>query len=541
MKSENLQMLLAFVLVLAILFIWQLVFLPRRPQTQPVPAAPAGPTSPTSETVPAQPQPAPGLTSTASPVPETTVTLQNQFISLKLTSQGGAVKQVRLGKYNAELIPTDSTLLATVVQIQGQSYDLAHWPVTVSVSDSSVTFSYALDAGPVTKTWTLGKDYTVGLTIKSASGLEALFFDCRAGISTTEQNFKEDLANFHFYAREGSRVHQVSYAQLKRRPFSCPADWLGLKSKYFLVALVRRNGRFDSTYALARPDGRIGCGAVSRTLRADSFWVYLGPIEYNRLRSFRLGLENVVSLGWLKPIALGILWVLRLFYALFRNWGLAIIGFSVLMKGAFYPLTRTQTRQLRQMQQLQPKIEELRRKYKDDPKMLNEETMRLYRLYKINPLSGCLPLLVQMPIFFALYAVLRTFIELRGARFGLWLNDLSLPDTLFGHIPRGVPIIGGYALGLLPLLMGVSFIGQNLLTATDKRNWTMTILFPVFITAIFLNLSSGLQLYWFSYNVLSIVESVIATKGGKLWVKSKSQTRPTGPTPNQPPPARTGS
>ncbi len=204
-----------------------------------------------------------------------------------------------------------------------------------------------------------------------------------------------------------------------------------------------------------------------------------------------------------------------------RNWGWAIVLFSFLMKAIFYPLSRTQIRQMRQLQLLQPKIEELKKKYKDDPQMLNQETMRLYQIYKVNPLSGCLPLLVQMPVFFALYAVLRNFIELRGAHFLLWLKDLSQPDTLFGHIPRGVPLIGGFAIGLLPILMGISFIAQNLMTSTDKRNWAMTIIFPVFITAIFLNLSSGLQLYWFVYNILSILESLIATKGGALWQKIK--------------------
>ncbi len=191
------------------------------------------------------------------------------------------------------------------------------------------------------------------------------------------------------------------------------------------------------------------------------------------------------------------------------------------MKGIFYPLSRTQIRQMRQLQLLQPKIEELKKKYKDNPQLLNQETMRLYQLYKVNPLSGCLPLLVQMPVFFALYAVLRNFIELRGAGFALWLKDLSQPDTLFGHIPAGVPLLGGSAIGLLPILMGVSFIAQNLITATDRRNWAMTIIFPLFITAIFLNLSSGLQLYWFVYNILSIGESLIATKGGKIWQKKQ--------------------
>ncbi|MEO0079158.1 MAG: YidC/Oxa1 family insertase periplasmic-domain containing protein [candidate division WOR-3 bacterium] len=530
MKSENLQMVIAFVLVVVILFIWQFLFLRRQPQNQTVAAAPA-PAQPTPPT-PAGPQKQ--LPASQSPLPETTITLQNDFLSLELTSRGGGLKQTRLIKFGAELVPADSILFGSQVQIQDRSYDLACLPVTIGFADSSVTFSYEIEGMTITKTWRLGRDYTLALSVASTGPVAALTLDCQAGIATTEQNLREDLANFHFYARRNGKVHQLSHANLRKRQFGGPADWVGIKSKYFFLALVNEHAEFDSTQALALDDGRIGFWA--RTGFDDEiagsraqFLIYLGPIEYNRLRSFRLGFENVVSLGWLKPVALGILWLLRLFYSLFRNWGVAILFFSVLMKAAFYPLTRTQTRQMRQMQLLQPKLEELKRKFQDDPKMLNEETMRLYRLYRINPLSGCLPLLVQMPIFFALYAVLRTFIELRGARFILWLKDLSQPDTLFGHLPRGLPMLGGSAIGLLPILMGVSFIAQNLMTSTDKKNWALTILFPIFITAIFLNLSSGLQLYWFIYNILSILESVVAIKGGSLWRRTKPQTSTTSP------------
>lgn len=256
------------------------------------------------------------------------------------------------------------------------------------------------------------------------------------------------------------------------------------------------------------------------------FSVYLGPIEYDRLRSFGLGLENAAGLGWTRPIALAMLWFLRLLYSVVRNWGLALIVFSILMKLVFYPLTRTQTRQMRQMQLLQPKLDELKAKYKGDQQKLNAETMQLYRLYKINPASGCLPLLVQMPVFWALYSVLRSAIEMRGAALGLWLNDLSQPDTLFGHLPQGLPMIGGAAIGLVPILMGASSIAQSLMTSTGKRNLALTIIMPVFITLIFLNMPSGLQLYWLMYNVLSIGESIIAMKGGTPWRKMKTRRAP---------------
>ncbi len=458
-------------------------------------------------------------------VPETSVVLENEFLRVELTSRAGAIKSCYLKKYAVQLVPAGQTILS--------NNELGNRALMgVNSSDSAATFVYQSGDGILAKTWKLGRDYSLelGIAVEGDGGGQEvaksggyLTFNAEAGIALTEKNVKEDLTNFHFYARDQGKVHQVAAASLRRKPFVTAADWVGLKSKYFFLALLNKDSRFDSCWAEALEDGRIGFKAQigaeenKKGSGARRFLVYLGPIEYNRLRSFGLGFENVVSLGWLKPIALGILYLLRLFYSVVRNWGVAIVLFSILMKGAFYPLTKSQTRQMRQLQLMQPKIEELKKKYKNDPQALNQETMRLYQMYKVNPLSGCLPLLVQMPVFFALYTVLRNFIELRGAGFILWLKDLSQPDTLFGHLPSGIPLVGGFAIGLLPILMGASFIAQNLLTATDKKNWAMIIIFPIFITAIFLNLSSGLQLYWFIYNILSIGESLIVTKGGAIW------------------------
>jgi len=511
-------MLIGFALIMVILILWQLLLPSRRqpaPQPQPAPAAVA------PETVSLQPVSEPErIIIPPVGVKETTLILENELLRIELTSIGGAIKSCYLKKYSVRLIPDGQTILG--------NQELTNLtPVDCRLSDSSVCFTYNTPQGTLSKIWTLSKDYSLNLNLDLPQENATLTFDGDAGIVTTEKNVKEDLANFHFYARDQGRVHQISVASLRKKPFISAADWVGLKSKYFFLALVSKDSRFDSCQAIPKSDGRIGFTALTRaTKTSNRFLVYLGPIEYNRLRSFGLGFESVVSLGWLKPVALGILYLLRLFYKIVCNWGLAIVLFSLLMKLAFYPLTRTQTRQMRQLQLLQPKIEELKKKYKNDPQTLNQETMRLYQLYKVNPLSGCLPLLVQMPVFFALYTVLRNFIELRGAGFILWLKDLSQPDTLFGHLPHGLPLVGGFAIGLLPILMGASFIAQNLLTSTDKRNWAMTIIFPIFITAIFLNLSSGLQLYWFIYNILSIVESLIATKGGSIWQRFKKTPNP---------------
>ncbi len=536
--SSTLTTVIGFVLVAAILILSQIFLRPRTQPPKPA-AAPAQQTQPqpaqSAQAVqPAAPELEPVqnpslLPLSVAPVPESVVTLENDLVRVEFTNLGGSVRSAWMKKYKAEVVPQGANLLGTAVELPQGWVSTDKTPMQVVATDSSVTFTARADSLTLVKTYTLGKDYTLDHRV-SISGAAAKGFaiDGMAGLAHTETNVKAGLAHFHFYSRVGKKLNQTPAAKLKTPKGTCEAaEWVGVKSKYFLLAVIACGRTFDSTYAATIDTGRVGFIAVVKNpVPETQFSVYLGPLEYGRLRAFGLGLDNVIGLGWTRPIALAMLWFLRLLYSVVRNWGLAIIVFAILMKAIFYPLTRTQTKQMRQMQLLQPKLNELKVKYKNDPQKLNSETMQLYRLYKINPASGCLPLLVQMPVFWALYAVLSNSIEMRGAPLGLWLQDLSEPDALFGHLPQGLPMVGGAAIGLVPILMGASSIIQTLITSADKKNLAMTIIMPVFITLIFLNMPSGLQLYWFLYNVLSIGESVIAMKGGMPWSKPKSRREP---------------
>ena len=530
MKPDTLRMIIGFALIVVILIGWQILFKPKpRPQPAPVAAAPAPP-----ETAAAA-EPKPAATPVLAPVkpaseaaPESTVVLENDVLRLELSSYGGTVKSAELKRFAADVVPPGEPLFGTTVLRADDALDISSTPMQVTGDDTSVTFTLKVDSLTVRKTYSIGKDYAVGYNVNISGPHTGFAVDAMPGVGLTEKNAKGALAHYHFYCRANKKLAQLQSAKLKKPHCnSGPNDWVGLKSKYFLLAIIPADRPLDSTYTVALDDGRIGFSAtVMQPAPPARFTLYLGPIEYDRLRAYGIGLENVVGLGIAKPVGLAMLWLLRLLYRIFANWGVAIIIFSILMKAAFFPLTRTQTRQMRQMQLLQPKLNELKTKYKGDAQRLNQETMQLYRLYRINPMSGCLPLVVQLPIFWALYAVLSNSIELRGAGLGLWIHDLAEPDALFGHLPAGLPMIGGSAVGLLPVMMGVSFIAQNLLTSTDKRNWALTIIFPIFITLIFLNMPSGLQLYWFMYNILSILESVIGLKGGSLWRKTKDRNEP---------------
>ena len=179
------------------------------------------------------------------------------------------------------------------------------------------------------------------------------------------------------------------------------------------------------------------------------------------------------------------LWLLNFFYSFSKNYGIAIILLTILIKGAFWPITQKGMQSMKNMQKLQPKIAKLREKFKDDPAKMNQEMMGLYKTYKINPIGGCLPMIIQIPFFFALYKVLMAAIELRHAPFMLWINDLSAPDRLW--VGFDIPYLHG--LPVLTLLMGASMFLQQKMTPTtaDPTQARVMQFLPIIFTFMFLN------------------------------------------------------
>jgi YidC/Oxa1 family membrane protein insertase len=202
-------------------------------------------------------------------------------------------------------------------------------------------------------------------------------------------------------------------------------------------------------------------------------------------------------------------------YSVIPNYGIAIIILTLLIKIALWPLGSKSYKSMSEMKKIQPLMKEIREKYKDDKKKMNEEVMGLYRTYKINPLGGCLPMVVQLPVFFALYRMLYQAIELRHAPFFLWIDDLSAPDRLgrfaIEHIPFMEP---PYGIPVLTLIMGASMILQQKMSPPmgDPTQAKMMMFMPVIFTVIFINFSSGLVLYWLVNNILSIAQQYYIQK-----------------------------
>jgi YidC/Oxa1 family membrane protein insertase len=239
--------------------------------------------------------------------------------------------------------------------------------------------------------------------------------------------------------------------------------------------------------------------------------VYLGPLEYDTVKEYGRGLEQTMALGaaWIiRPIAEYVMIPVFKFLRWFiPNYGVVIIVFSILLKFALHPLTRTSMKSMRKMQALNPLMTEIREKYKDEPQKMNEHVMKLYKEYGVNPASGCLPILLQMPILFALYAVFRSSIELRQSAFVWWIDDLSIPDVI-AKLPFTIPLFGITDISGLAVAMGVTMFIQQKMTVTDPRQKAMVWMMPIMMVLLFNSLPSGLNLYYFVFNLLSIVQQM---------------------------------
>jgi YidC/Oxa1 family membrane protein insertase len=290
-------------------------------------------------------------------------------------------------------------------------------------------------------------------------------------------------------------------------------DWMAYESDYFISAIVPEIP-FDGVFR-----GRLlksgllegACGPPTIDLNpsqgaAYRYALYLGPRDLGVLKRFGHGLDQAINFGWTDIIAKPLLYVLRFFDQYLRNYGVSIILLTILVKILFWPLTHKSYKSMKEMQKLQPRMAKIREKYKNDKQKMNQEMMALYKTYKVNPMGGCLPMVIQIPVFFALYRVLGSSIELRHAPFMLWINDLSAPDRLF-HFSFQIPFMHPpYGIPVLTLLMGASMFIQQKMTPSpgDPSQAKIMMFLPIIFTFMFINFPSGLVLYWLVNNLLSI-------------------------------------
>jgi len=289
--------------------------------------------------------------------------------------------------------------------------------------------------------------------------------------------------------------------------------FIGLRDQYF-CAIIEPATIALSAYnkKIIPQESEVGLFGAEITLQpgtqiGHSYRIYVGPQDLKIINSIKPEWTAIIYFGTFDIIAQILLQLLGFFYALVHNWGWAIIMLSLAVYFLLFPLSIKQMRSMKEMQALQPKIETLRKELKDNPQRLNKEIMELYKEHKVNPLGGCLPLLLQMPIFFALYQALIRSTALRGAHF-LWIKDLSSPDKLF-VLKNSIPLLGNQ-LNILPILMAVGMFVQqkiSMVQATGEaaqQQKMMSIIMPIMFGVIFYQMPSGLVLYWFINSMLML-------------------------------------
>ena len=297
-------------------------------------------------------------------------------------------------------------------------------------------------------------------------------------------------------------------------------EFAALKIKYFTAAIIPQpKNSVEATVDLDGSRQHVEDeGVIERYnmnirlpyksgIEKHSFLVYIGPLDYDIVSGY--GLEATINFGWrwlIRPIGeYFMLPFFKLIHHFVANYGISLIIFSILIKILLYPLSIGQMRSANKMKLLAPEMEKIREKFKDDPKVQQQETMKLYTEYGINPAGGCLPLLLQMPILYALWSVLRTSIDLRQADFFLWITDLSVPDSI---ISFPFSLLGIKSLSGLALLMGITLFLQQKLTITDPRQKALIYIMPIMFTLMFSNFPAGLNLYYFVFNLLGIIQQV---------------------------------
>ncbi len=316
------------------------------------------------------------------------------------------------------------------------------------------------------------------------------------------------------YSHEGpisyvkNKVVSEKIKKLGGRKFSDPdVSWGGFETKYFIAALIPTQPSL-TRFVVSKDSNNIvvteleGPKTVIPPGQSGSFSysLYLGPKEYDRLKGQGVGLENAIDFGsWVKWLALPLLKALKWIVTYVHNYGVAIIILTILVKLIFWPLGNISYRSMKGMQKLQPQMKALQEKYKDDKAKLQQETMALYRANKVNPMSGCLPMVIQLPVFFGLYRALLYSIELRHAPFVFWIQDLSAKDPYY----------------ITPIVMGATMFLQQKMTPTaggNEMQAKMMLWMPVIFTFLFLNFPSGLVIYWLFNNIISIGQQYYINK-----------------------------
>jgi len=411
------------------------------------------------------------------------------------------------------------------VSVLHEKADLAETIFKMIRKGESMEFSYELPGEyQLVKTFVFRENKPVIdliVRIRNLSGREKHFpVMLNYGLSYTE-DYQKDYGYYDAVAYT-SKLQTKDLSGIKKKGFSFsdPTVWAGFIKKYFAL-LVKPDGRIIE--GSAKTDKKNLWGQMilePLTVPAGgegerSFLIYAGPQRYEMLKSFGAGFEEIFSRGFFGLFKTGILAVLKFLDQYTHNFGWALVILTLLIKLLFAPLTHLSYSSMKKMQILAPKMKAIQERHKKDPAKSQQELMALYRRNKVNPMMGCLPMLIQIPVFIAMFKLLPEAIELHGAPFIGWIKDLSAPDH-FLTLPFTVPFLGWNSLNVLPILMAASQVWyQKLMPAqpgSSPEQQTIMNIMPIFFGFICYNMPSGLTLYWTLQNVFSIIQQTFINR-----------------------------
>ena len=496
---------------------------------------------------------------------EEITTIVNDVFIVELSSKGGNIHKVFLKEFNNWYSINDNNgedYYKNSVQLinfsKGNTYDLS-FVSTDGKAINTADYFFELNRSPgkyslagedsltlkfkfiVSEGKELIKNYTFyGNRYVIASDIELIGMNnlisnnaydlvWNGGLRAVEKNSVDEATYSNssvYYGGEQVIFDAPSVGETEHEDYNGRVNWIAVRNKYFAAVIIPDDpstveGAYIEGYQETRPNSGFAKFFNSRLIlpfkntnyEKRSFKLYIGPVDYHALVDLGNNLEALVDFGGffglkfiVRPIAEFILLPLFNFIHLFiPNYGFVIVVFSIIIKIVVYPLTKKSYQSMKKMQLLQPKISELKEKYKDDQQKISKETMNMYRTYGVNPAGGCWPMLLQMPIFVALWGLFQTAIELRQQPFIWWIKDLSRPDVIF-DLGFKLPLFGIQEISGLAMLMGITTFIQQKMTMKDPKQQAMVYVMPIFLTILFMTFPSGLNLYYFLFNLLSIAQ-----------------------------------
>ncbi len=426
------------------------------------------------------------------------IEIENEVFKATLSNEGATIKKVELKRYKDKKgfpILLTSTEVAPLSIYKDKNLDFSKLIFTVEGPETNfsnsekvnITFKYSDGELSIKRVLTFHKrDYYIDVN-EEVSGIGNYYVTLGKDFGIFD---KEDTSHWGpVILKEAERIELKPSKIKESQQYKEGIKWIAQEDKYFFSAIVPLTKA--NQYVISPMNGN-ALIFVDFNEGQNQYKLFVSPKEYDYLKKFNLGLEHIIDFGFFSIIARPLFWFLKLLYSLTHNYGIAIIILTIIVRIPFIPLVNRGQKSMQKLSELQPKLMKLREQYKNDPQRLQKEMMELYRKYKINPMGGCLPILLQIPVFFALYQILTIAIELRQAPFMLWIQDLSAKDPYY----------------VLPILMGATMLIQQKMTPStmDSTQQKIMLLMPVVFTFIFLSFPSGLVLYWLVNNVFGIIQ-----------------------------------